>query len=63
MRQVTAELQPTALDGFIATPSTEQFALFTTLARIAVARRPLMQHSDMQHPDMQHPEFDERPTR
>jgi hypothetical protein len=30
MRQVTAELQPTALDGFIATPSTEQFALIIT---------------------------------
>ena len=43
MRQVTADLQPTALDGFIATPSTEKFAfLATARAQITVARPPLI---------------------
>jgi hypothetical protein len=30
MRQVTADLQPTALDGFVATPSIRKFAPFMT---------------------------------
>jgi hypothetical protein len=30
MRHLTADLQPTARDGIITTPSTEKFALFAT---------------------------------
>jgi len=38
MRQVTADLQPTALDGFIATPSTEQFAPLYSRSRGSPSR-------------------------